>query len=43
MNVDDARERFDEGAELIQLYTGLVYRGPHLVQEIAEYLMREKR
>lgn len=43
MNVDDARKRFDEGAELIQLYTGLVYRGPHLVQEIAEYLMREKR
>ena len=35
MNEDDAKERFDAGAELIQLYTGLVYRGPRLVREIA--------
>ncbi|MBV8352696.1 MAG: quinone-dependent dihydroorotate dehydrogenase [Verrucomicrobia bacterium] len=40
MNADDARERFDAGADLIQLYTGFVYRGPHLVREIAESLVR---
>jgi dihydroorotate dehydrogenase len=39
MNADDARERFDAGAELIQLYTGFVYRGPHLVREIAKSLV----
>src|SRR5947208_2290285 len=27
----DAREKIDAGATLIQLYTGLVYRGPGLV------------
>jgi dihydroorotate dehydrogenase len=40
MNADDARERFDAGAELIQLYTGFVYRGPHLVRQIAKSLVR---
>ncbi len=30
---DDARERLEAGADLIQLYTGLVYRGPRLVGE----------
>lgn len=29
-----AREKLDAGASLIQLYTGLVYRGPGLVREI---------
>jgi dihydroorotate dehydrogenase len=31
-----AREKFQAGAELIQLYTGFVYRGPQLLREIAE-------
>ena len=35
MNEDDAKQRFDAGAELIQIYTGFVYRGPRLVREIA--------
>jgi len=35
MNEDDAKERFDAGAELIQIYTGLIYRGPGLIREIA--------
>jgi dihydroorotate dehydrogenase len=34
MNPDDARRRLELGATLIQLYTGLVYRGPGLVKEI---------
>jgi dihydroorotate dehydrogenase len=29
------RAKFDAGAALVQVYTGLVYRGPRLVREIA--------
>src|SRR6185295_4975389 len=29
----DATEKLDAGATLVQLYTGLVYRGPELVSE----------
>jgi dihydroorotate dehydrogenase len=32
----DAREKIDAGASLVQLYTGLVYRGPGLVRECVE-------
>jgi dihydroorotate dehydrogenase len=38
MTVADAREKLDAGATLLQLYTGLVYRGPGLVREIVEGL-----
>jgi dihydroorotate dehydrogenase len=30
---DDARAKLDAGATLVQLYTGLIYRGPALVAE----------
>ena len=30
-----AREKFDAGADLIQVYTGYVYRGPGLLRELA--------
>jgi dihydroorotate dehydrogenase len=33
MSGEDARERFRAGAALVQLYSGLVYRGPRLVSE----------
>ena len=39
MSEDDAKERFDAGAELVQIYTGFVYRGPRLVREIAAALV----
>jgi dihydroorotate dehydrogenase len=29
----DAKEKLDAGATLVQIYTGLVYRGPDLVAE----------
>jgi dihydroorotate dehydrogenase len=32
----DATEKFAAGASLVQLYTGLIYRGPGLVAECAE-------
>lgn len=38
MNPDDARKRLALGASLIQVYTGLIYRGPGLVREIVESL-----
>lgn len=38
MNPDDAKKRLDMGATLIQIYTGLIYRGPGLVKEILRAL-----
>jgi dihydroorotate dehydrogenase len=37
-DAESAREKFQAGAQLIQLYTGLVYRGPGLIREIVEKL-----
>jgi dihydroorotate dehydrogenase len=33
VSADDARTKIDAGASLVQLYTGLIYRGPALVRE----------
>jgi len=38
MNPDDAKKRLALGASLVQVYTGLIYRGPNLVREIVESL-----
>ena len=37
-SVEEAQIRFELGASLIQLYTGLIYRGPGLVGDIARAL-----
>src|SRR5512133_182680 len=37
-DAESAREKFHAGAQLIQLYTGLVYRGPQLLREIIDRL-----
>jgi dihydroorotate dehydrogenase len=34
----DAKEKIAAGADLVQLYTGLIYRGPALVRECADAL-----
>jgi dihydroorotate dehydrogenase len=34
----DALSKVDAGADLVQLYTGLIYRGPALVDEVARAL-----
>ena len=34
MGPEDARAKLDAGACLVQVYTGLIYRGPALVREI---------
>jgi dihydroorotate dehydrogenase len=36
MSPEDAKKRLALGASLVQLYTGLVYRGPKLIQEIVK-------
>ncbi len=35
-DVNSAREKFEAGAKLIQLYTGFIYRGPKLIKEILQ-------
>jgi dihydroorotate dehydrogenase len=37
MSPDDAKRRLDMGAALIQIYTGLIYRGPAFVKKILEH------
>jgi dihydroorotate dehydrogenase len=39
----DALEKLDAGASLIQLYTGLIYRGPALVREVVEAVVQRER
>ena len=38
MNADDAQRKLDAGANLVQIYTGLVYRGPGLIRQIVNEL-----
>ena len=37
---ETARAKREAGADLVQIYTGLIYRGPELVREAAEALRR---
>lgn len=37
-DAESAREKFAAGAQLLQVYTGYIYRGPGLVREIVEGL-----
>lgn len=38
-SADDAIEKLDAGASLVQLYTGFIYEGPALVKEINERII----
>jgi len=38
MNALDAQEKLAAGADLLQIYTGFIYRGPELVREICREL-----
>ncbi len=35
-SAEDAKEKLDAGADLVQLYTGFIYRGPKLIEEVLE-------
>lgn len=39
----DAVAKIDAGADVVQLFTGLIYRGPGLVTEVARALARHRR
>ncbi len=43
MSVEDALEKIEAGADLIQLYTGFVYEGPGLVKRINNALIRRRK
>jgi dihydroorotate dehydrogenase len=36
LDANSAQEKFEAGAQLVQLYTGFVYRGPQLLRELVE-------
>lgn len=38
---EEAEKRLDDGADLIQLYSSLIYQGPTLVQRTCRYLARK--
>ena len=38
LSAEDAREKVAAGASLVQIYTGLVYRGPQLIAECVQAL-----
>ena len=38
-DAESAREKLDAGAQLLQIYTGYIYRGPGLIREITRYLL----
>jgi len=42
-SVEDALEKLEAGADLIQLYTGFIYHGPKLIKEINERLIGLKK
>lgn len=43
MDADSAKEKFDAGAALVQVYTGYVYRGPGLIAEICKSFLATDR
>ena len=43
MSAPDALARFDAGADLIQLYTGFIYRGPGIIRKICRGLLKGAR
>jgi len=36
LSAEDAQAKLDAGAKLVQVYSGLIYRGPQLVRDISE-------
>jgi len=42
-SAEDALEKLDAGASLIQLYTGFIYEGPALIKAINKAILRQKK
>jgi dihydroorotate dehydrogenase len=43
LSADDAKAKVAAGADVVQIYTGLIYRGPALVREAAQALLQQSR
>ena len=43
MTAQDAIDKLNAGASLVQLYTGFVYEGPALIKKINEEIIRKAR
>jgi len=43
LSPDDAQDKLNSGASLIQLYTGLIYHGPGLIKEIAQLICADSK
>ena len=43
MNEQDALDMLHAGADLIQIYTGMIYEGPSLVRRICKAIIAESR
>jgi len=43
LNAADALRKVDAGADVVQIYTGLIYRGPALVREAAMALQAQRK
>ncbi len=42
MSVEDAMEKLDAGADLLQVYTGFIYEGPGFVKKILKEILKQK-
>ena len=40
MSAEDAIEKLNAGATLVQLYTGFVYEGPNLIKKINKHILK---
>lgn len=38
---EDAKQMLDAGANLVQIYTGMVYNGPRFIRKICRYLVKQ--
>jgi dihydroorotate dehydrogenase len=41
-SAEDAIEKLNAGASLVQVYTGFIYQGPGLVADICKGILKEK-
>ena len=42
-SAQDAIEKLNAGAALVQIYTGFIYEGPGLIKEINKAILRERK
>jgi dihydroorotate dehydrogenase len=40
MSAEDAMQKLEAGAQLIQIYSGLIYQGPKLIQDIVKTIQK---